>query len=273
MPSKMQSTYENKMEKAQTLNSEDEDEYEYVDVYTPAVPTEERRGLDPGARREELALKNTPGSGKQSIKDRLIQVLVVLLSLMFLLWIIPTSLVFKHYSSVSKEMLELKKSIAETRQNVSQLLESTEKDRNSLMVEVRKLSKTLSAVCEYCPPGWKFVDVSCYKFSTGSLTWEEARNDCVRQDSILLVFTDKKEMDALLPVLGLLNRWIGLRLDNNVWKWLDGTFLTFTNWSPNEPNNAAGNEKCTEILSGSGTWNDCNCANKNDYICKKVGRC
>ncbi|MEE6506022.1 hypothetical protein FKM82_007470 [Ascaphus truei] len=250
MPSKMQSTYENKMEKAQTLNSDDEDEYEYVDVYTPAVPTEERRGLDPGARREELALKNTPGSGKQSIKDRLIQVLVVLLSLMFLLWIIPTSLVFKHYSSVSKEMLELKKSIAETRQNVSQLLESTEKDRNSLMVEVRKLSKTLR-----------------------SLTWEEARNDCVRQDSILLVFTDKKEMDALLPVLGLLNRWIGLRLDNNVWKWLDGTFLTFTNWSPNEPNNAAGNEKCTEILSGSGTWNDCNCANKNDYICKKVGRC
>ena len=60
--------------------------------------------------------------------------------------------------------------------------------------------------------------------------------------------------------------WLGLRKTHATgnFLWADGSPLKgYTNWIPGEPNNARGQELCTEILvSGKyrlGKWNDVNC--------------
>ena len=60
--------------------------------------------------------------------------------------------------------------------------------------------------------------------------------------------------------------WLGLRKMHAIgnFLWVDGSPLKgYTNWIPGEPNNARGQELCTEILvSGKyrlGKWNDVNC--------------
>ncbi|XP_075433439.1 uncharacterized protein LOC142470694 isoform X3 [Ascaphus truei] len=290
--------------KGKVLNLDDDDDYENVSVEVPSVPTRERRGIAPGVRSNDLALKcmdlpvkgthspttpnqaawktqdvprfqppsiglhmsssavntafsdvtgldfsssadnrasrdvkNTLGSGKQNAQGRLIVILVVLMSLMFVLWIIVTTLVFTYYSSITGGMSEIKQS--------------------------GRLSSP-------CPPNWKLVGFSCYYISGDPKTWEEAENDCIRRSSTLLVLTSSKELIDLKPLLGNKRFWFGLRKVANVWKWLDGTVVTFKQWSPNEPNNADSKEHCAETISGS--WNDLDCNRKINHICKAIGK-
>jgi hypothetical protein len=49
----------------------------------------------------------------------------------------------------------------------------------------------------------------------------------------------------------------------------DGSLLNYTDWHPGEPNNAADNEDCLELYSG--TWNDESCKVDNrQFICEKM---
>ncbi|VDK54008.1 unnamed protein product [Cylicostephanus goldi] len=44
--------------------------------------------------------------------------------------------------------------------------------------------------------------------------------------------------------------WIGLRRADDSkgdWLWTDGTKVDFLAWSPNEPNDSSGNERCVEV--------------------------
>ena len=70
--------------------------------------------------------------------------------------------------------------------------------------------------------------------------------------------------------------WLGLRRDDthrNIFKWSDGSLPTFTNWSPNEPNNHGGAEDCASYhnyANSQGTWNDFSClSNAVDVACEK----
>ncbi|XP_075433438.1 C-type lectin domain family 10 member A-like isoform X2 [Ascaphus truei] len=317
--------------KGKVLNLDDDDDYENVSVEVPSVPTRERRGIAPGVRSNDLALKcmdlpvkgthspttpnqaawktqdvprfqppsiglhmsssavntafsdvtDTLGSGKQNAQGRLIVILVVLMSLMFVLWIIVTTLVFTYYSSITGGMSEIK-------QSVSQVQETAEKEkdnlrgeiifinrtlvmeRDKLMAEIRTINKTIGRLSSPCPPNWKLVGFSCYYISGDPKTWEEAENDCIRRSSTLLVLTSSKELIDLKPLLGNKRFWFGLRKVANVWKWLDGTVVTFKQWSPNEPNNADSKEHCAETISGS--WNDLDCNRKINHICKAIGK-
>lgn len=54
--------------------------------------------------------------------------------------------------------------------------------------------------------------------------------------------------------------WIGLSRDSankTVWRWDDGSPLTFAHWQYNEPNNR--DEDCAQMVTGwhyNGKWND-----------------
>ena len=74
--------------------------------------------------------------------------------------------------------------------------------------------------------------------------------------------------------------WLGSTLLENDWlkfvmgdKWEK---LAFTQWGPNEPNNAKKNEDCLALCTYSGLytnqWNDLHCNEYTEikgYICKK----
>lgn len=55
-----------------------------------------------------------------------------------------------------------------------------------------------------------------------------------------------------------------------VWVWAStGKQLSYTNWYPNEPNSAHGNEDCLEIKNHQfNGWNDINCSYEFNFICE-----
>lgn len=56
---------------------------------------------------------------------------------------------------------------------------------------------------------------------------------------------------------------------SNVFQWVDGTELTFTNWVTRAPDNL--DEKCGEMTSYSsfyGRWNDNSCKEQQAFICQ-----
>ena len=64
--------------------------------------------------------------------------------------------------------------------------------------------------------------------------------------------------------------WIGLHRDpknKSRWLWVDGSYVTYTNWYNGEPNDNNGEEDCVE-MSSTGKWNDQNCNDSVSYICE-----
>ncbi|KAM9312014.1 CD209 antigen-like protein C [Gastrophryne carolinensis] len=144
-------------------------------------------------------------------------------------------------------------------------------ENNNIRTELKNI-KRFVGLCKSCPTEWNLLDSTCYYFSKSHQTWEASKRDCTKLDSSLLILNNKKELDKLLPLTGNKRFWIGLkRYDNKEWKWIDGTLPTFTNWNPHEPNNYGSKEHCTEMITGG--WNDLDCSNNIDYICKKLASC
>ncbi|KAG8541552.1 hypothetical protein GDO81_028725 [Engystomops pustulosus] len=209
-------------------------------------------------------------------------VLMFYLVLMFLLWIVLVSIMFIYYSNIFNQMNELKK-------NASLIQDSTKKEREtwqedltmvnrSLVNEIAHLKSEVQSIkrslglCTSCPAEWTRIDSSCYFFSSSHQTWENSQKECTKMSSSLLILTSKKELDALRPLIGNKRFWIGLRKDNRYpWIWVDGTVPVFTNWNTGEPNNSAQREHCTEMITGG--WNDLDCSNIIDYICRKPTIC
>ncbi|CAH2273539.1 Hypothetical predicted protein [Pelobates cultripes] len=123
-----------------------------------------------------------------------------------------------------------------------------------------------------CPLGWHREIYSCYYVSKSKKTWDEARDECQTLNSQLTTISSSDERKILSKIYENKERyWIGLRRDRNnidVWKWMDGTVMTYSNWDTDEPNNEKNNEHCAETMAGP--WNDQDCNTMQKFICKKV---
>ena len=67
--------------------------------------------------------------------------------------------------------------------------------------------------------------------------------------------------------------WISLqrnRNDRNLWIWDNGDSLEANSklWSPNEPNNATGNENCATMYRSNGRINDAPCEMNYKALCE-----
>ena len=132
-----------------------------------------------------------------------------------------------------------------------------------------------------CPQAWIYHEGFCYKFSSQSLAWKEAKTACENMGSMLAV-VDSNETQIEIARLAKLNNqiyyWIGLYRDpenTSRWLWVDWTRLCNVcgYWSAGEPNNHNGRfEGCGELWpSRSGLWNDESCSRLRHYICQKKG--
>ncbi|KAM3926825.1 CD209 antigen-like protein A [Leptodactylus fuscus] len=182
--------------------------------------------------------------------------LIFCLVLMFIFWILLTIFMFIYYSSISRQLEEMKKNVNEITALRSDVL----------------FMKIFLGLCTSCPTDWTLLGSSCYFFSTSHQTWENSQKDCKRMDSSLLILSNKNELDALRPLIGNKRFWIGLKkFERNSWRWVDGTIPVYTNWNRGEPNNYAYSEHCTEMIAGG--WNDLECSKTIDYVCKKSPKC
>ncbi|KAE8619557.1 hypothetical protein XENTR_v10009848 [Xenopus tropicalis] len=258
----------------------------------------------------EIPEKDNHSSKHLWAQRRLLVVLVILLILVFIFLIILTSLVFIYYSTVSSEISKLQSQDSSLSSEISKLqsqdssvsneISKLKTQDSSLSSEISKLQsqdssvsneisklktqdssisdelkklKGQGSICDTCPSGWNRIGASCYYFSKETATWERALNACIGLKAMLLILRDPTEMEYVNRLAERGSRhWIGLKRESsNVWKWLDGTQMTFRNWGVGEPNNDKNQESCTETMEGP--WNDRNCEHSLHYICKRTLSC
>ncbi|KAJ8414650.1 hypothetical protein AAFF_G00038520 [Aldrovandia affinis] len=85
---------------------------------------------------------------------------------------------------------------------------------------------SLKRVCRPCPWGWEQSHSKCYYFSTGTKSWDDSRNDCIKQGADLVVI-DSEEEQEFISKHTKHPSWIGLSDSGTEggWLWLDGTPL------------------------------------------------
>ena len=128
----------------------------------------------------------------------------------------------------------------------------------------------LSALAELCPIQGAIVEVLAGPITTAAnshayyllaeSSWTAAEAKAQELGGHLTTVNDPAENDWLLATFGAEhNLWIGLNdaQEDGVFAWTSGQPVTFTNWSPGEPNNAVGGEAYVQLLgAGNGKWND-----------------
>ncbi|XP_067456575.1 asialoglycoprotein receptor 1-like isoform X5 [Thunnus thynnus] len=125
--------------------------------------------------------------------------------------------------------------------------------------------------CKACEDGWLHDQSSCYAInnakSPDQKTWEEAQDNCRGKISYLAAIVNKDEKkfinDNSWRSKGVKGYWIGLRVEDGRWKWIDGSNLTESSWTQ-PPTNG----HCAISVQNEG-WKSVSCGDKNAWICKK----
>ncbi|KAM9500270.1 collectin-12 [Clarias gariepinus] len=129
-----------------------------------------------------------------------------------------------------------------------------------------------------CPRQWKSYKDKCYYFSAPpeQLNYEETKEMCKNKTSTMLTIHNEDEQNWIRrQVAGKGFFWLGLtdKIDENTWRWPDGTLPTFTNWKPGQPDNwnhgHEEGEDCAGLIHEA-KWNDFFCTERIGYICQSV---
>jgi hypothetical protein len=96
---------------------------------------------------------------------------------------------------------------------------------------------------------------------SGAATWEQAQAQAESLGGHLVVIESAAEQDWLVKTFGGTERfWIGLTdsAQENVFRRVNGSSSTFTNWLSGEPNNNSNEDYVEMNLGAAGKWNDVN---------------
>uniref|UniRef100_A0A8C7Z677 Mannose receptor, C type 1b n=1 Tax=Oryzias sinensis TaxID=183150 RepID=A0A8C7Z677_9TELE len=109
----------------------------------------------------------------------------------------------------------------------------------------------------------------CYLFVTEEIEWADAASSCVRHGGLLASIEDPLEQQFIKSNIEMFQDvhtsfWIGLyKTHKGEWLWLDYSFMTFTNWAPEEPDSEYG-----AIMTSDGSWTTGRRWHDKSYICK-----
>ncbi|NXY24940.1 REG4 protein, partial [Atrichornis clamosus] len=153
----------------------------------------------------------------------------------------------------------------------------------------------------YCPDGWSYYKLSCFKYFRDPLTWDEAERQCQAiQDGAHLAWVEEhNEANTLRKAISYYQRvqsvWIGLQHSKQVrcgqqgvrgpgrqqghasetpppaqrqaWQWTSGNNYS---GASGLPGNGARGGSCALLThqSGFSLWSSADCSQKRHYICK-----
>ncbi|NWV16319.1 REG4 protein, partial [Origma solitaria] len=153
----------------------------------------------------------------------------------------------------------------------------------------------------YCPDGWYYYKLSCFKYFLDPLTWDEAERQCqtVQEGAHLAWVEEAQEAATLGRAVSYYQRvqpvWIGLQHSKEVswgrqgrwglgdsramplnhplpaqrqaWQWTSGNDYSVSNGMPG---NGARGGSCAMLThhSGFSLWSSAYCSQKHPYICK-----
>lgn len=95
-----------------------------------------------------------------------------------------------------------------------------------------------------------------YRLYLEDCNWERARQQCVTLGGLLAIVPDAPTWAFLQPMTKGLSLWLGATDEKTegLWKWIDGTPMTFTAWHRRQPDNARGAENHLHTVHNA--WND-----------------
>ncbi|XP_006822771.2 uncharacterized protein LOC102806256 [Saccoglossus kowalevskii] len=133
-----------------------------------------------------------------------------------------------------------------------------------------------------CQDGWAQRSLNCYQVNENTLSWSDARSACREITGADLVSFDSLEernivSELIMPPFPNVYLWIGVTGNYQgdlIYNWVTGHMVpgNIQGWEQGQPDNAAGNEHCVDILAGdakaTGIWRDRSCDTQAGYVCK-----
>ncbi|XP_069566819.1 macrophage mannose receptor 1-like, partial [Brachyistius frenatus] len=127
-------------------------------------------------------------------------------------------------------------------------------------------------------PSWRKNKNVCYYYNdTDIVDFHTAMRRCHEEKALLVSIHNTEEQTYVNSMVGtgqVSAAWIGMSMfgiANGQYMWVDFSPVTYTHWSPGEPNNANGEEQCVQMNRHQGGWNDANCGRAGAaYVCKKL---
>ncbi|XP_034073335.1 C-type lectin domain family 12 member B-like [Gymnodraco acuticeps] len=181
----------------------------------------------------------------------------------------------ENLSAEVQELNKLNQELETQKKNLKQKIQDMTTNWNELNVSRAQWSIDSYCLgnkddkCQPCQHGWKLTQPSCYVYndapSSGLKTWEEARGDCSGKNSDLAVVRDSEEKEAIITNR-LRNKgfWIGLRVEDGKWKWVDGSNLIDSYWIDHPADG-----HCALFYTGRNGWSSVSCEEKKQWICQK----
>ncbi|NXI77609.1 REG4 protein, partial [Rhipidura dahli] len=127
----------------------------------------------------------------------------------------------------------------------------------------------------YCPDGWYYYRLSCFKYFPDPRTWDDAERQCqdIQKGAHLAWVEDHFEGLTLARAVSYYQRvqpvWIGLQRskESQAWQWTSGSNYSI---ATGMPGNGARGGGCATLTheSGFSTWSSADCSQKLHYICK-----
>nr|XP_033957988.1 C-type lectin domain family 12 member B-like isoform X1 [Pseudochaenichthys georgianus] len=183
----------------------------------------------------------------------------------------------KNLSAGVQELTTRVQELETEKKNLKQQIQNLTTNRNELNVSRAQWSidsyclGNTDEKCKPCQKGWLLTEPSCYAYHDppffGWKTWEEAREDCKGNNSDLAVAHDSVEKETIKEKsIGYNGYWIGLRVEDGKWKWVDGSDLTDSSWIA-APDPVDG--RCAVFYKGKNTWLSVSCDKPRQWICQK----
>ena len=108
----------------------------------------------------------------------------------------------------------------------------------------------------------------------GPYTWNQAKTDAISRGGRLAVLPTAEVNDRAVTAARASypdGFWLGASDEEQegVWRWLDGTLLSYERWRAGEPNNFAGDEDALEVMVGGVGWIDLSQNEPRSYLLEK----
>ncbi|XP_030580967.1 C-type lectin domain family 10 member A-like [Archocentrus centrarchus] len=166
-------------------------------------------------------------------------------------------------------------SVSEALKQLS-VIDSLRKNVDAIKCSLDCIINNSSATGACCPLGWTVFESSCYYFSRESLSWNQSRDWCEKQEAHLVILLTNKEWDFVTSRTVPQYYWVGLSdWRTGSWEWVNRTPYTMEprRWKPGQPDSwtghgLQGDEDCAN-LHDDGRLNDQHCSTKMLFICQK----
>ena len=123
-----------------------------------------------------------------------------------------------------------------------------------------------------CQNGWSRYENKCYKVFLDKIPFFNANAKCEEHDGSLAKSSNYEVNNFLKGLIPTNNNvWLGAKLENASWNWLDGSNISQFHWDNIQPN---GNGQDCLFLTTDGKWHDWYCDNTfhiQGYLCMKSG--